>query len=153
MNGQYRHGEIVDITIRARVEEVCHHGFEDGHELKFTYTAPSGTPFGSGVVYDAPDVTIARVIPADGEPQPGDLWIDRDGQTWFCARHLADFEDKADLKGVNEDGWRPVLVPVNVGPYGSPPMRPEQVNREHGPLALVYRPERSEPSTEAEVSA
>ncbi|MET8985934.1 phiSA1p31-related protein [Nonomuraea wenchangensis] len=140
MTSQYRHGEIVDITIRARVEEVCHHGFADGHELKFTYTAPSGTPFGNGVVYDAPSVTIVRVTPADGEPQPGDLWKDRDGQTWFCARHLPDFENKADLEGANEDGWRPVLVPINVGPYGSSPMRPEQVNREHGPLVLAHRP-------------
>ena len=153
MSSGYRHGEIVDITIRARVEEVCHHGFEDGHELKFTYTAPSGTPFGNGVIYDAPSVTITRVIPADGEPQPGDTWKDRAGNVWFCARHLPDYDDKTDCEGIGVGGWRPVLVPVEVGPYGSSPMRPEQVNREHGPLTLVHRPERPETSTAKEVQA
>lgn len=60
----YHHGDIVFITIRARVHEVTHYDPPDGHVLKYTYTRPSGATERNAVVYDAPDITITTTTPS-----------------------------------------------------------------------------------------
>ncbi|MGV9536592.1 hypothetical protein ACWEU6_36165 [Streptosporangium sandarakinum] len=87
-------------------------------------------------------VEIQRVIPVEGAPQPGDVWKDRHDNLWFASRHVPDYDDREDCKGINSDGWRTVLVPDSLGEAGSP-MRPEDANQTYGPLSLVFRPEQS----------
>lgn len=75
-----------------------------------------------------PGASIERVAPAE-YPQPGEIWADGDDALWFAQRHYADFDDLEDSKGVNGEGWRVVLVPLNGGPYGGEPGRVELVER------------------------
>jgi len=89
---------------------------------------------------------VQRVIPAEGEPQPRDIWADRNKNLWFAAKHWPDYDNKEDSRGVNADGWRTVLVPEEIGEAGSP-KRPEDVNQDYGPMTLVYR----EPSAPGQV--
>ncbi|MGP3917642.1 hypothetical protein [Nonomuraea sp. 10N515B] len=37
----------------------------------------------------APTVKITRVAPADGEPQPGQIWADAHGTEWYAARRTS----------------------------------------------------------------
>jgi hypothetical protein len=62
------------------------------------------------------DATLERACPADGEPQPGELWCDRHGYAWFV-----------------RDGGRMVSTTGRDFPW-------TVVNADEGPLTLVYRP-------------
>ncbi|WP_433364278.1 hypothetical protein [Streptosporangium sp. CA-115845] len=96
---------------------------------------------------------VQRVIPAEGELQPGDVWKDSTGNPWFAARYYPDYDNKEDSRGVNADGWRTVLVPEDISEAGAP-KRPEDVNQDYGPMTLVYReasPGQVEPEPAASV--
>ncbi|MER6575760.1 hypothetical protein [Nonomuraea sp. NPDC001023] len=153
----YLPGEIVRVTLTGKIVEVIdgdnvNWDVGDEPEIRFSVEGQAGTA-GMVIPLTLPDaITIERVIPADGEPQPGDLWTDSKGEPWFCAAHLPEPDDREDMKGCNSEGWRTVLVPVNVGPYGSSPQRPEEVNQQYGPLILVYRPARVAASADEAVA-
>ncbi|MFI6813737.1 hypothetical protein ACIBG7_15055 [Nonomuraea sp. NPDC050328] len=132
-------GEIVDITIKgARVVEVCRHGDGNGDDLRFRYESKTGESWPSAIWADAPGVTVERVAPEEWPPQPGDLWRDGRGNLWFAARHIPDYDNHEDSRGINGDGFRTVLVPSHLGEAGAPE-RPENVVQPFGPFALVRR--------------
>lgn len=129
----YQPGEIVDITIRgARIEAE----YEDGLTVDIAPENPSAMPVD---LPWGPDLAVERRAPAEWPPQPGDLWRDRNGDLWFGCRYCADPDDNADWEGCNDDGWRTVLTPSDGGPYGNSSKRPDAVNQQFGPMALVHR--------------
>ncbi|WP_326646102.1 hypothetical protein OG884_15735 [Streptosporangium sp. NBC_01755] len=129
MNVPYQVGETVDITLRNAVIIHSVNGYLDielpDHEQMC-------------VQVDGDGIEITRRVPAEGEPQPGDVWSDRTGDLWFAARHYPDYDNREDSRGINGDGWRTVLVPDRVGEQGSP-VRPEFVNEQYGPLKRQFR--------------
>lgn len=128
---EFIEGEYVDIVIpQARIEQV------DERDDERFLTVAYGTHMTVIRVEDA--ATITRVAPAEWPPQSGDLWRDRNGDLWFCARHWPDYDDPKDSRGVNDEGWRPVLVPIALGDAGSPE-RPDDVVQPYGPFTLVRR--------------
>jgi hypothetical protein len=73
----YQPGEHVRATIDGRVHSVA------GVITTITFgRGETLIPLDTG----DNDITIARVAPADGEPQPGELWTDRHGTEWYAAR-------------------------------------------------------------------
>lgn len=130
---QFEAHEYVDITIpRARVIKVdC-----PGDDVFLSVVYGENNHLATIRIEDA--ITITRVAPAEWPPRPGDLWRDREGELWFTARHWPDYDDPKDSKGVNAEGWRPVMVPVHLGEQGSP-WRPEDVLQPAGPFTLVHR--------------
>lgn len=77
---EYTSGDVVDITIRgARVVEVCRHGDGNGDDLRFTYVAKDGEAWPSAVWANAPGVTVERTA-----AQPGDVFVDVDGDLWHA---------------------------------------------------------------------
>lgn len=80
---EYRSGEIVNITIRGvRINA----GYEDGH-ISVRHPDVAGLDLWLAATH--PAVRIARVVPADGEPQPGEVWADTAGATYFARLHPA----------------------------------------------------------------
>lgn len=78
-------GETVDITIRgARVAYTI-----DNIDKQTTSTFKIGV-YDNQDRYltippnDLPNVDVRRVTPADGEPQPGDIWRDATGERYFA---------------------------------------------------------------------
>ncbi|MFY1669515.1 hypothetical protein ACN27G_06105 [Plantactinospora sp. WMMB334] len=81
MEQKYEVGERITALIRdARVEEA-----DDSGRLVLTY----GGNWRAVVHTGSGQVGITRMTPADGVPQPGELWRDQAGQLWF-ARGTAD---------------------------------------------------------------
>lgn len=117
----YQVGEIVDITIRgARIDAVT------DDRLAIVY--------GTGRWFArlaADDVTVIRVTPADGEPQAGDIWADRNSIEYYATQ-------SSNISTVR-------LTPANGQSNDWP-----DVNRFAGPLRLVYRPA---PPAEGEVAS
>ncbi|MFD0884708.1 hypothetical protein ACFQ08_09115 [Streptosporangium algeriense] len=76
---------------------------------------------GYGVTVPLDTVTIERLVPADGVPQPGELWRDRHGRTWFAHENSLN----ADIALRCTDGdchlWR-------------------SANMNYGPLTRTYPP-------------
>jgi hypothetical protein len=146
MSEFYQPGEIVDITIKgARVKEVKGYGDGNGHCLKFEYALPSGDMMPDAVFIDADAVTVERGAPAEWPPQPGDEWAGPKGERWFAMKYYGDYDLPKDYEGCNSDGWRVVLMPMEIGPYGDSEMRPDDALRTRGPLTPVHR-EEGEPS-------
>lgn len=132
----FRVDEVIDLTLR-NVKIVKEVPLPDGGTNYFTVVIGSGK-----LDVDPSEVGIVRKVPADGPPEVGDVWQDRDGNFLFGAAHYPDFDDKEDSKGMNKDGWRLVLVPYQLGEQGSP-LRPEWAIDRYGPLTRVYRPEKT----------
>lgn len=123
-----RPGEVVDVTIKgvriARPRSATSVTITDEH----------------GTAYQMPpQAAIERVAPAEWPPQAGDLWAGPKNERWFAAMYLGDPDDPKDWEGCNSEGWRVVLVPLEVGPYGGSEERPDDALRTRGPLTLVYR--------------
>lgn len=79
-------GETVDITITgAKVAYVDKKG-----RPQFAFNRPS--PEEEWPQFPAAErVSITRSLPVDGEPRPGDVWTDRDGERLFAwERHPKD---------------------------------------------------------------
>jgi hypothetical protein len=114
---EFRPGEIVDITIKGARVQRC-----EDDSLEYEYRTELGS-FEAVVAVDSPGVTVERVAPAEWPPQPGDLWRDKIGETWFAFRD----------KGVS------LMVPsypVNASRGGR---NPDTVLEKLCPLTLVYR--------------
>jgi len=129
MSEKFVSGDVVEITIlNATVQEVVGQG-GPGRELKFSYETKGG-PAQNGVFLGW-DVRVRQVVPAEGEPRPGDVWTSPCcGTRWFVTRQL-----DTGNEGV-------VLVPDD----GEEPKAPEYVMWYHGPLRLAYRPSDGEGS-------
>lgn len=86
-----------------------------------------------------PQAAIERVAPAEWPPRPGDIWAGPQNERWFALKYYGDFDDPKDFKGCNSDGWRVVLMPMQIGPYGNSEKEPDDALRTRGPLTLVHR--------------
>ena len=125
----YQPGEVVDIAIKgARVGHPAANGFLN--------VFVDGVPHTIDLV-DA--VTVERRAPADWPPRPGDIWAGPANERWFAVRYYGDFDDPKDFEGCNSDGWRVVLMPMQIGPYGDSEKEPDDALRTRGPLTLVHR--------------
>jgi len=70
-------------------------------------------------------VSVDRLVPADGTPQPGDIWRDGRGFRWHAVRVAGRALRGLYLVGASSDGEL---------------TRWEDVNKARGPLVLEYRP-------------
>lgn len=86
---RYRTGERVRVTIEGVVTgDVA----DSGTTLDLSYRLSPGDPetmLGAmaspcQIYLDCPDVQIERLAPADGEPQPGQLWADATGEERYA---------------------------------------------------------------------
>ncbi|WUI02071.1 hypothetical protein OHR68_09775 [Spirillospora sp. NBC_00431] len=115
-------GEYGDITIKdARISTA--------HES--TGVLHAKTQAGGFLTFkpDDPQVTFERVAPAEWPPRPGDLWRDRDGDTWHSV--LVDDDDTADEAYV-------ILRPGRSSKHhGTAELH--DIVQWHGPLTLVHR--------------
>lgn len=68
----YDEGETVQVTFKGRVYH-CR-----GYALMIDLEQ------GSRVMVNVEHVTVDRLIPADGEPKPGDVWEDAEGNLFFA---------------------------------------------------------------------
>lgn len=133
----YQEGEYLNITIK-------------GARVRRTRTLPDDGVSVEHLSYDIGNYTtslplvegvaVERMAPAEWPPLPGDIWGIADGGRWFAAQYHADFDNREDFEGCNEGGWRTVLVPMDIGPYGNSPGRPDEIRKKAaGQLTLVYR--------------
>lgn len=130
---EYISGEVVEITIKdARVIRKAGPGYTafdiDGHKVT--------------LMTDLPSISVKRTAPADFPPLPGDVWRDGDGLLCLAAVYTPDYDDREDSRGINDDGWRVVLIPASLDESCKPGIalhRPEVVARKRGPLTLVHR--------------
>jgi hypothetical protein len=104
---QYLPGERVRVsftaTIAARGDDGAMLAHLDGFNGGYDFLIPA-------------NATITRECPAEGIPQPGDLWRDRNRRDWLTL--------------VNERMVNRVGTDL---PW-------TMVNTDHGPLTLIYRP-------------
>ena len=145
---QYTAGQVVDVTIRdAQVVRVV-----DGWLILDVGAgdASVGVPMPDGALPD--NITVKHVVPAEGEPQPGDVWRDPNGTLWFARSWYPDvdafdvdapgrhrFAEVAERQG-QPDGPVVVLTSGYGGPCGlEDDTDPHEVSRKYGPLTLVYR--------------
>lgn len=105
----FRVGETVNITITGAV-------VRDVADV-LGVTTPNGASLLIDPTSDA--VTVERVHPSEWPPKPADVWLDRDGDPWFCA----------------DNGPR---GPYLVSAAGLDKFT-EEVVKYHGPLTLAYR--------------
>lgn len=141
-------GDIVDVTLKGvRVTHV--EPARDG----FSATVYVAIPRPDGGDYNtialcalSPALTVTtveRAAPADWPPRPGDLWRDGDLDLWFATTaHVYQHGPEGDFPAV------PVVELVHAG--GGPSRKPDEVNRECGPLELVHREQADGPEAEAE---
>ena len=127
----YLNGEIVRIVIHeAEVIEVLDDG--DGNPSVRVQLVDDRGEFHVEIPIGEP-VRVIRVRPSAGMPQPGDIWRDGFGTEYFAKQDgPAGSEARLVHAGYSSQLWESV----------------ETVNRERGPLTLVYRPsaEPGEPS-------
>jgi len=137
-NPKYLKGEVLDVTFKNVT--VLEEGSQPDGSAEFFVFAD---PHRGALVYvnrNDENVMIVRKVPADGMPEVGDVWQDRDGMQWFAAAHYPDVDGPMDeLARTNKDGWYLVLVPNQLGEAGSP-HRPEEVINLYGPIHRLFRP-------------
>ncbi|WP_242890163.1 hypothetical protein [Actinomadura litoris] len=159
---EYQPGEIVDIhikgarvvnsfgTSRGNVDGLIQ---DTGTVLVFAMDGALYKDTSHTVNMGDPGVTVERVAPAEWPPRPRDVWGTDDGGRWFAARYMGDFDDSKDFEGCNSEGWRVVLIPLDVGPYGDAREgHPDEVRQLAGrPMFLVHRED--EPGEEGSTDA
>lgn len=130
----YQPGEIVEITIRGarvdRLDSAKNQRFMVGDDDELWLALPLSEA-----------VTIERFAPAEWPPQPGDVWLDRDGNPWFGCWYCLDPDspDPAWVPFVDSDGAAIAVLNQTAGPMGAGPERPEWLVQQRGPLTLAYR--------------
>jgi hypothetical protein len=110
-----QYGEVVDITITGA-----------------TVSGPIADRILYGVGDDTlqltignPAITITRATPADGEPQPGDIWRDRQDIAYAAITNRVSGVDRVDLVRIDGKGTNTHWPFVHKGLSG--------------PIRLVYR--------------
>lgn len=147
-NPKYLKGEVMDVTFKNVTVRQGMSSLDDGREF-FVITDPQR---GTAMYVNPNDenVTIVRKAPADGMPEVGDVWQDRDGMQWFAAAHYPDVDAPMDeLADTNKDGWYLVLVPNQLGEAGYP-RRLEEVINLYGPIRRLFRPTAAVPTGDAQ---
>lgn len=110
---QYIPGEIVRVTFEGRVSVAA------SSVPVLLYCGDAEEP-----TLIPMNATVERVMPADGEPQAGDIWRDGRGREWLCFNgyHMIETTERALPDGHEEPfTWQQIL---NLG---------------QGPMTLVYR--------------
>jgi hypothetical protein len=116
----FKPGDIVDITIRARVVEMI-----PGGALRFTFRQPehfNAAPYPHVIATNSPDLTFELVAPAEWPPQPGDLWRDKHGELWFI--HCDPPDGLLMARTADGERWTPDA---------------SRLIEDNGPLTLAYR--------------
>jgi hypothetical protein len=122
----YQRGELVNVTIDSV-------GIAEDTDGAVTIEDDNGDHFPL-----PPQAKIERVAPAQ-YPRPGEIWRDGAGGLWLAQRYYADFDDKQDRAGANDEGWRVVMVPLNGGPYGHAAGRVQDVHMQYQLIEIVGR--------------
>ncbi len=115
MPEQYKIDERVRVIVEGLVARIT-----EGEELypgELTIALPN--PAGLyDVTVPLDSVTVERLVPAGGEPKPGEIWRDKIGRDWFA--YFGRYEQVQLMSPVgNGEPWK-------------------HVNQEHGPLERVY---------------
>ena len=110
---KFQPGDIVEVTIRGRFERVDDVGLAD---------VLAGNWRARGHLRNE-QVVVQRVTPAEGEPEPGDLWRDGKGELYFARK---------------ERGVGVVLVDTDIIASGKHYHQWREVHERYG-LSLVYR--------------
>ncbi|GAA0970045.1 hypothetical protein GCM10009555_018280 [Acrocarpospora macrocephala] len=134
MSHNYQRGETLRVTFNVKVEDL--------HDRLPTYVTvhipgQDADDYLTQLDLAHPELTVERVLPADGDAQEGDLWRDRDGGLWFA--QLVETDDASDTPYIE---LRPESTRKRA--RGSD-YSLQGVNRAHGPLVLAYREQPAEP--------
>lgn len=121
----YQQGETVRATITSKV-------VLDGARGLAVETGDRDVPL---LPLSAPGLSVERVAPAQ-DPRPGEIWSTADSGLWFVQKYWPDYDDDKDAAGVNEEGWRVRMIPLDGGDYG---YRPEEVHQQYVLVACVAR--------------
>lgn len=120
-------GETVDLVITGVTKAY-------GYGGDTTFRLPAAAGDSEAHFIAIPDgqagVTITRRTPTDGEPRPGDVWLDRKGAAYFAST----------VQRVRPAATEVVLIPqdVTMVPY----LRWQDVHAGFdGPITLAFRPE------------
>ncbi|WP_062434867.1 hypothetical protein [Herbidospora daliensis] len=126
----YQRGETVRISFEAKL----HDAHDDG-TVHLRVPGNMGDDFFTRLDFAETALTIERTLPADGDAQPGDVWRDASGGMWFA--QTVDTDDAAGEPYV-------ILIPAQTSRWGRRPTHDDLygVNREFGPMALIWRDER-----------
>ncbi|MFF4412154.1 hypothetical protein ACFYY8_06445 [Streptosporangium sp. NPDC001559] len=118
MPEQYRIGEHVRVIVAGRITHIAPATSAFPEMLKVEVEHSAGM---YDVTVPLDTAQIERLVPADGVPQPGELWRDRHGRTWFAHENIPN----ADIALRSTDGtchlWR-------------------SANMNYGPLVRTYPP-------------
>ncbi|MFI7532618.1 hypothetical protein [Streptosporangium sp. NPDC049376] len=114
MPEHYKLGERVRVIVEGLITHIAPACDAFPEELTVDLEHSAG-PYGVTVPLDT--VTIERLVPADGVPQPGEIWRDRHGTDWFA-----------------HQGYPPVALRATTGQLAPWPT----IDRERGPLTKVY---------------
>lgn len=137
MSAAYSPGEIVNIAISGARVRFAPGALTQG-ELAIDIGHDDGPAHQLWIPAEHPSVRIARVVPAEGEPQAGEVWRDQAGGTYFARLHEAvPFED---------DPWVE-LLPATDGPSVQWLV---VHNGPSGPIERVWRPDPPKPEPAAD---
>jgi hypothetical protein len=138
MTASYQTGEIIQVALQG---SIYRHAVGDDltvAELTITVETEHGL-FDVTVPLPAPTstserkpVTVRRLAPADGPPQPGDVWQDADGGRWFAVRHTDRYDNVEVL--LTRDGRETCTV--------------ADVHQQHVLVRRLYRVEQPEQATD-----
>ncbi|MEV4454474.1 hypothetical protein [Microbispora sp. NPDC049633] len=120
---RYETGETFHLQVlNARV--VRH---SDDDEVFFDYAGPDGATLRGSIFRPSGSkaVTITPVLPAAGEPKPGQIWTNAEGRRWIAYGK----KDNPGLMDIETAQFRAI----------------HEVHRESGPIWPVYTPEDAEP--------
>jgi hypothetical protein len=82
MSTGFKSGDLLDVTISARVVEIV-----PGGAIRLTFRQPEhlrASPMPLVLPLNSPDIGYERVAPAEWPPVAGDLWRDGHGDVWFA---------------------------------------------------------------------
>ncbi|MGS2641716.1 hypothetical protein [Streptosporangium sp. G12] len=118
MPEQYKRGERIRITVDGVIEYDREPDDQPGRTAELTIAVSTGAGLYDVTVPLDYVVAAERLVPAQGEPQPGEIWRDRDGVERFASK---DRSGQVVLRGAagTERVW-------------------QNVNATHGPLTRVY---------------
>lgn len=144
-------GDVVDVTlkgVRVTYVEPARAGFS-----AFVWVAiprPGGGEYNTLLLAAlSPAITVAtveRAAPAEWPPRPGDLWRDGDLDLWFATTgHVYQHGPDGDFPAT------PVVELVHAG--GNRSRKPDEVNRDYGPMELVRREQADGQERESTVEA
>ncbi|NMO51997.1 hypothetical protein HH310_12415 [Actinoplanes sp. TBRC 11911] len=113
----YETGELVSVYLTDAVVRQF-----DQAVLTLTVTA------GSEITIDttSANVRVTRTRPADGVPQPGEVWQDRFGGIWFARGYV----HKVDFYGADANSQHPGFTSKDW----------DTVNRDFGPIKRIWSP-------------